>query len=483
MKRFADLKWLPVLLVACLCFLFPTEARADAIDMGFVAMAGAVVLVPLIAFEVFVEAVFLAIGLKVRYHKVLLLSLGANLASLAAGIPVKIFNAWMYFAILPREMAPYFRQYPRAVFLGTAIYFVVTLLVEFLIVFRWCRKRTTGISPRRVALVVFLANAATYSVLAPLHYVATRPIHDIREFADDSRWAQRPVTRIYYVEQDSGNLCSISTDGQGKQILIPDTVKDYQFRSDRGWFLYRNGSNSLCLLGERKGKSRVCWKTDQRFRMEQVACDPDGMVVAYLSLVGDLKPFELVLWDVGSGRVVRTGIRTHEDNYEPEVAWSDSPDILFLKDLGKVQAYRVRKDTSVVPAELEPLDKNLLVVYGRFKNMGYGWGGNDWGASFSHDVSGGKDAMAYYGLDSHLCVKTDGGSTCVVADNPGLLHLPSRGFDDVCFIGNGNELVFDDYQDIYLLDVAQRKVGWITHGSKVVTATARYQRKISAAKK
>ena len=166
-------------MVASLWFLFPSEARADAIDFGFVAVAGAVVLVPLLAFEVFVEAVFLAFGLKFPYRKVLLLSLGANLASLAAGIPVKIFNAWMYPVILPHELAPYFRQYPWAVLLGTAIYFVVTLLVEFFVVARWCRKRAAAVSLRRAAVVVLLANAATYAVLAPLHYFATKPIHDI----------------------------------------------------------------------------------------------------------------------------------------------------------------------------------------------------------------------------------------------------------------------------------------------------------------
>jgi hypothetical protein len=49
----------------------------------------------------------------------------------------------------------------------------------------------------------------------------------------------------------------------------------------------------------------------------------------------------------------------------------------------------------------------------------------------------------------------------ILADNLGLLHLPSRGFGDVCFVAGGKELVVDDDQDIYLLDVGQRKVGWI----------------------
>lgn len=93
MKTLPKAKWLAILGVAILWSLSPGEARADSINVGFVAVAGVVVLVPLLVFEVFVEAVFLAVGIQVPYRKVLLLSLGANLASLAAGIPVKIFNA------------------------------------------------------------------------------------------------------------------------------------------------------------------------------------------------------------------------------------------------------------------------------------------------------------------------------------------------------------------------------------------------------
>jgi hypothetical protein len=477
--RLPNLKWLTVLGVASLWLLFPTEARADAIDIGFVAVAGAVVLVPLMAFEVFVEAIFLAVGLKVTYRKVLLLSLGANLASLAAGIPAKVFNAWMYPHVLPHELAPYFRHYPEAALLGTAIYFVVTVLVELLVVFGWCLNRRADISLRRAAVVVVLANGATYAVLAPLHYLATRPIHDIQEFTDDTHWAQRPVTRIYYVDSDNGNLCSITTDGHGRQVLVPDTVKDYQFRPDGGWFLYRNGSNNLCLWRKSKGKPQVCWKTDQRFTMERVACSPDGTIVAYLSQLGDPTPYELVLRDTDSGRVVRTGVKTQQDT----IAWSNAPAVLFLG--GTKEAFQVHKDLSATPVRPGTVRKDLPAVYGRFTDMmkSSWWGGDDWGASFDHDESGRTEATAFHGLESHLRVKTNDGSTFVLADNPGLLHLPSRFFDGVFFLANGNEIVFDDSQDIYLLDVAHRKVGWIAHGTKAVTLSARYQRKMTDGKK
>lgn len=479
MKSRQDSTWLTVLGVAGLWILCPAEARADAINMEFVVVAGLVILIPLVAFEVFVEAAVLGIGLKAPYRQTLLVALAANLLSLAAGIPVKIFNAWMYPTILPDELGPYFRQYPRAAILGAAIYFVVTLLVEFLVVVGWWRRRAGGVRLRRVALTVLLANTATYALLAPLHYVATKPTSDIRQFTEDARWAQRPVTRFVYVDRDTGNLCAINTDGQGREVLVPDTVKDYQYQPEHGWFLYRNGSDHLCLL-RRGRKSQVCWQTDQRFMMNQVACSPEGTIVAYLDRIGDVNPYELVLYDVDSGRAIRTGIKTHEDEYDPEIAWSNVPTVLFLEQRGAIEALQIRKDLSVAATELEPVDTNLLVVYGRF-GRGHWWGGDDWGTSFSHDVADDKEAMTYAGLESHLSVKM-GDSSFVLADNPGLLHLPSRGFGDVCFLNHGNELVFDDYRDIYLLDVTQRQVGWITHGSKAILPTARYQRTFGDAK-
>lgn len=483
MKKGLTSQGLLALVIAALLFLFPGVARADSINIDYVAMVGAAVLAPLLAFEVFVEAAFLAIGLKVPYRKVLLVALAMNLASLAAGIPVKIFNAWMYTAILPQELAPYFREYPRAVCLGTAIFFLATLLVESLVVIVWRRRLASGAGwPRAVAAVV-LANAATYAVLGPLHYWTTKPTHNIREFTDDTRWAPPPHTTLYYIEQDTGNLCSIRTDGQGKQVLIADTVKDYQLRTQQGWFLYRNGSDELCLVREEEKKPRVCWQAKQPFMMDQVACSPDGRMVAYLeSLTAWQQPYRLVVYDVDSGRTIPTEIKTHEN--EPMLAWSNDPAVVFLEHSGKIEAFRIGKDGSATPAELDSVDQNMLVVYGRFRKMGYSRGSAKWGPTFWQDITDGTQATTYFGLESHLQVKTRDGNLVILTDNPGLLHLPSRSFGDVCLVGNGQQqaVVFDDHRDIYLLDIHQRKVGWIAHGSRVITLTARYQRNLGEKK-
>ena len=478
MKRRISPKWLMVLGAVGLSLVFPRQARADGINVEAVAVAGIVVLVPLLAFEVFVEAIVLAIGLKVRYRKVLLVALGANVASLVAGIPVKIFNSWMYDAILPRELPAYFGAYPWAVGLGTAIYFAVTVAVEFLVIAPWSRKRAAGIGLGRVALVVLLANAATYAVLAPLHYFATRPLQDIREFTDHTHWAQTPPTTVYYIEPGSDHLCSIATDGQGRRVWVPDKVESYQFPPDRAWFLYRDRANRLCLL-RRDGKPEICWQAGAPFSMLRVACDPDGKVVAYLDSHGDSRPYDLVLYDVQSKRTVKTGIQTSKEDYSPTIAWSSEPGVLLLRDNAKVAAYRVGKDLSLMPVSLDSGNEKLAPVYGRFA----GGGQNDeWSYDASQDVSGRKEARTEHGLVSWLSVKMDDGTKFMLADDPGLLHLGGRDFGDVCFLPNGNELVFDDHTDLYLLDLARRKVGWIAHGKKLLTPTARYQRQMTEKK-
>ena len=51
--------------------------------------------------------------------------------------------------------------------------------------------------------------------------------------------------------------------------------------------------------------------------MEQVACNWNGTVVAYLNSGSEAEPTEqLVLRDVNSGRVVETGVRTEKEDYE-----------------------------------------------------------------------------------------------------------------------------------------------------------------------
>jgi hypothetical protein len=144
--------------------------------------------------------------------------------------------------------------------------------------------------------------------------------------------------------------------------LIPDTVRDYQFRPDAGWFLYRNGSNSLCLWRKGDVKPRLCWETKQQFMMKQVACNAAGTLVAYLDGWDESKPFELTLYSPDSGRRVPTGMRG-ESLIVSEIAWSRDPSVLFVKNDHGIKAFRIHGDLSVMPARPGSVDKKTMVVY------------------------------------------------------------------------------------------------------------------------
>jgi len=63
-----------------------------------------------------------------------------------------------------------------------------------------------------------------------------------------------------------------------------------------------------------------------------------------------------------------------------------------------------------------------------------------------------------------------------IADNPGLLKLSSnRRFYDVHILENGQEFIFTDRHDIYLVNIPERKVGRITSGRSFITLTPRYR--------
>src|SRR5437867_1555050 len=122
---------------------------ADAIDFPVVFMFGVVVLVPLLSFQIAVEALILRYAWRLPFSEVVTFTFRANCWSLLAGIPTKILNALLYGILLPRDIPGFFARYPLAVGLGTLMYFVVTILVELVCAIRWQRTKERSITRRK----------------------------------------------------------------------------------------------------------------------------------------------------------------------------------------------------------------------------------------------------------------------------------------------------------------------------------------------
>jgi hypothetical protein len=213
---------------------------ADGIDLPLVMFFGVVVLVPLMLFEVAVEGGILSRFWRIPFRGLTRVVFLANCWSLLAGVPTKILNAVIYSYLLPDDLAGYVTRYPFAVTLGTLVYFLITVLVEAFYLSRWLKRESHALSRTMFWLGVLIANIATYAVVGPVHYFATRPLNNIKEFTADTRWAMQPPTKIIYIDPETRYLKSIYSDGSKPATLVPMAVKDYLVTSNLEMILFHD---------------------------------------------------------------------------------------------------------------------------------------------------------------------------------------------------------------------------------------------------
>ncbi len=152
----------------------------------------------------------------------------ANCLSLLAGIPTAVFNAMTVYRVLPtNDLTSYTAWYPWAFFAGTLVYYAVTVLVEGWFLLRWLKRGGHHVARYTVWWGAVIANAATYAVLGPVHFLAAHPVNNVREFTSDTRWARQPATRIVYLDPDSGALKTILSDGSGARTVVTNRTTHY----------------------------------------------------------------------------------------------------------------------------------------------------------------------------------------------------------------------------------------------------------------
>jgi hypothetical protein len=111
-----------------------------------VALDGLIMLVPLLAFEIFVEALVLKGAWGLPYARLCKFTILANILSLLAGIPTEFLNSLIDAKLLPVDIPGYFARYLFVTAIDSTVYFAVTLLVEGAYAFRWLRRQKITIS-------------------------------------------------------------------------------------------------------------------------------------------------------------------------------------------------------------------------------------------------------------------------------------------------------------------------------------------------
>lgn len=447
---------------------------ANGIDLPLLLLFGVGVFIPLMAFQVGVESVVLSRCWQIPFRELARCTFKANCWSLLAGIPVKFFNAWLYSLLLPLHLAGFFARYPYAVILGTLVYFLLTWLVEARYSMKWLEREGHAYFRSRVWSGVLLANLATYVVLGPVHYFATSPTHNIREFTADTRWASQPPVQLLYLDTETKHLKSIFSDGSNPQTIVPSPMMDYLVSADMNLCLFRSQDGSLHFYRRDTGEERKVWETSEPFVMSQVTFSPSGRFVAWLSESAQL----LEVADLESSNRWQSLVTVTQN--KTDLAWS------LEESKFVVTTEQTRKLMQVTPGSgLRELDTPthdwpaLLPTYGRVNWESLSRNRDGSGVNYHTHIHGDLKAWTLPGYGSLLSVySTTEPKTRIVslAVNPGMFHLPHHAFrfTHPSFLAGGRECLFETPTDIYLLELERKCVGRVAHGHSFIQLTPRY---------
>jgi hypothetical protein len=448
---------------------------ADAIDFPAVAVGGLIVLIPLLAFEVLVEAFVLKKAWKMAYRSLCKFAFIANVLSLLAGVPTEFLNSAIDPKVLPADIPGYFTRYPAVTAIDSLIYFIVTIVVEGLYAVRWLRRQPSSISRGMIWTGVIFANVASYAVVAPLNYLATRPNDGGLRYASETRWTTHPAQTMLFVDDQDHFLKSIQLDGSHIKTVVGVPMTDYLISSNLDVCLFRGINGALYLFRLGHPKPEQIWTTKEKFFMAQVAFSPSGNRVAYVSDDGNT----LQLYDAASGKRVALPLARQSGFYEASVAWSLDENRFYVRGVnnGASIAVSVKADGSLASAPLSATNGlQIEPCFGRLASARFF--GNDWGVIYHEDRCGQLSAVTWLGLDSNLRITQGDAFTSpplqTVSVRPGLLHLAGFYFGDVAFLDDCNECLFEANGCIYVLDVKGKRVGTLTSGDRFILLTPRY---------
>jgi hypothetical protein len=450
---------------------------ADGINIGFLFIGGIIVLVPLMAFEVFVEAWVLKKMWSVHFQELCGLTFRANCWSLLAGIPTKILNAYIYSIVLPQDIPGFFARYPIAIGLGSFIYLVVTVLVECITARRWLGRNQISLSRKQIWQGILVANIATYAVLSPIYYFTTKPYNDVKQFSNDTRWTSHPGTTILFISQPESHLKSIQADGSALKTIVPFPMADYLISSNLNICLFRGTNGNLYLYRRDSGTTNLIWQTTERYFMDQVAFSPSGDRVAFASESENY--FELL--EVKTGNRVRLPLPGSPALSDLHLTWSPKEEQFFVRGFAGSSAVSVTIESNATPVVRHLEGTNappLLKCYERTGAVRYY--SDDWGVLRTRDKCGDLEAGAERGLGSSLRIfhrdEKSYRDVLTVAVNPGMLHIGGFYFGDVEFLDGCNECLFESNGYLYVLDINGKHLGTLAEGHRFIQLTTRNEK-------
>lgn len=445
--------------------LAPLSARADSIDLPLVAGLGLGVGLPLLAFNVVVEALILARFIHVGFGQLWRPMLRANILSFLAGIPVTFINGIVLELILPQEMVARMGAYPAGLCVAALNYYLATVLVEYGSLRKRFRRDAPELLPRPFGRGLIVGNLASYAVLAPLFVWWAQPKHGVQTFTPDTAWAGQPAAQLLYVDPQN-RLCSRQTDGSSPQCLLTNEVRDFVVSPDLKTILFRGASNHFFLA--RGSTVQRVTESPLHCRGQAMDFSPNGNLVALLGDTG-----KVLLWDGQSGHTQKIDAGSSNWPGGERVVWSTNENVFYLycRDTFKITLQRTPEGalrSEVTPQPDCPTE--LVTHYARLGNSRYDEEDDERPGTTPVRFNKKCSLLLVPGLAPMISARCEP-HRILICDNPGVFHFGRRLFTQASFLGSGAEILFTDEHHLYVADIPARKVGLLGPGKRFLLLT------------
>jgi hypothetical protein len=368
------------------------------------------------------------------------------------------------------------RGYRWVACLLIAGYLLKSALVEWLWFTRPYARTRLGITRKGMAGPVLLANMASYLLVGPLFYWATRPHFAGLTTTFDAQWTANPEQVVYYVDA-GGQLIRSRMDGCERRQLARGVAGGYVVAGDEGAVLFQADTRALRYQRVDEAQAVDVIDCGPVCAFESVSLSPDNREVAYRDSTerdsaGKSAEFDAI-------RVFNTATgETRTIGQVPRcsggiVAWSAAGDAVFAAhgEPGDMKVYRIAASGSdpqptrcaTVPASDELVDNYMNPgdsSHGRFRYYRRRKSGD---LAFTiHGGMAGSQFILSRQNDILLALRNEYGF--ILGQN--FPHMRNAGF-----LPHGNEILIDWADQSYVLDYAGGRLGLLTQGRNMTPRT------------
>ena len=455
---------------------------ADGIELPIVAAWGLGILIPLTLIVTTIECGVMRAVLSVPLRRTFRRVLVANVVSIPLGGVVSFFDLAVFEQTGILDSIPKFLSgYLWACLIMIGLYFVESSLVEGLIVAS--AKFSAAIGRRRgsVFKALVLGNVASYCLVGPLYYFATRPTLGAVEATMDTSWTANASLPVYFIDRSDRFIKRVMADGSGKTTVVPYPAAAFSMSGDGEAFVYRGRDGNLYVYRLNDAAPVLVWKTEEQFQMHSVSLSPDQKRVVYArrpsAHADDWDRYCLTVFDVDTGTSSDV-IEGQQENGrdEPVVSWSADGQTIFV--------WERRSNTAVYQGDAPwtlldryrgqgPTRSELADNYVRSSDFS-ARAAYDWGVILYRDEKNSHRIMCLPGLRGSVTVSHDKREVLHIHCGYGLLKISPYSPYSPTFLPNGEEAVLEWWGQLYVLDVPNNRLGLLTDGFRYVLPTPRF---------